>query len=436
MKSTKRVRILGLLAAFALVAAACNGADPTTTTAAPPPTPTQPPGGTPTTMGPMVWEPLYEGTLQIGSVLPQTGGLAVIGPAISEPIKMAIAEAAEAGNTFVALSEKDRGTDAQIANVSVDELLNEGVSVILGPAGTDVSLAVIDKITQAQVPMCSPSNTGAVFTTYDDNGFYFRTAPPDNLQGAVHGDMITDDGATSVAILYQGTTYGRGLAEAIKARLEDNGVSVPEFIEFDPLATSFDAEAAQAAAAGVDAISIHGYAELNLVVQSLIEAGVGPDVVQLYGGDGFPDSVQAETVEPGNPAVLEGVRVTYPSLAPPDGEPTFGDRFAAFAPDTPTIFSAHSFDCATIMILAAEAAGSTDPVAIAAAVNDVTRGGEKCSSYATCHALLQAGVDIDYDGASGPLDFVDAGEPGAGAYTLQTYLADGKTQTDATVSIP
>ncbi len=89
-----------------------------------------------------------------------------------------------------------------------------------------------------------------------------------------------------------------------------------------------------------------------------------------------------------------------------------------------------------IMILAAEAAGSTDPAAIAAAVNDVTRGGTKCSFYADCHALLQAGEDIDYDGASGPLDFVDAGEPGAGTYDLVTYGEDGTYSADETVSIP
>ena len=66
----------------------------------------------------------------------------------------------------------------------------------------------------------------------------------------------------------------------------------------------------------------------------------------------------------------------------------------------------------------------------------MTRGGEKCSSYAACHALLQAGTDIDYDGASGPLDFVDAGEPGAGAYDMFTYDAEGTANTDETVSIP
>jgi len=283
--------------------------------------------------------------------------------------------------------------------------------------------------------MCSPSNTGAIFTTYDDGGYYFRTAPPDNLQGQVHADLIVENGATSVAIAYRADEYGRGLAEAIRDALTASGVNVAEFIEYDKDATSFDAEAATIAAAGVDAVSIITFAEGAAFVQALIEGGVGPADVALYVADGFKDTVTAADVDPNNPAVLEGVKGTYPSLAPPSGEATFPDRFEAFAPGTPTIFSSHSYDCFMTTVLAAEVAGSSDSVAIAAAFNDVTRGGEKCSSYATCHALIVAGTDIDYDGASGPLDFVDAGEPGAGTYDKYEYDAEGSANTFETVDI-
>jgi len=315
-------------------------------------------------------------------------------------------------------------------------MLNDEVDAIIGPAATGVSLSVIDRITGSETPMCSPSNTGAIFTTYDDGGYYFRTAPPDNLQGQVNADMITEDGATSVAIAYRADEYGRGLAEAIRDALEANGVTVAEFIEYDKDATSFDAEAARIAAAGVDAVSIITFAEGAAFMQALIEAGAGPADMAVYVADGFKDGVGAAEVDPNNPAVLEGVKGTYPSLAPPSGEATFPDRFEAFAPGTPTIFSSHSYDCFMATVLAAESAGSTDSVDIAAAFNDVTRGGEKCSSYEACHALLLEGKDIDYDGASGPLDFVDAGEPGAGTYDKFTYDDEGRANTYETIDVP
>ena len=40
-----------------------------------------------------------------------------------------------------------------------------------------------------------------MFTDYPDGGYYFRTTPPDSLQGQVLADVITDDGATSVGII-------------------------------------------------------------------------------------------------------------------------------------------------------------------------------------------------------------------------------------------
>ena len=38
---------------------------------------------------------------------------------------------------------------------------------------------------------------------------------------------------------------------------------------------------------------------------------------------------------------------------------------------------------------------------------------------------LEQGADIDYDGASGPLDFGENGEPTIGTYDLFEYDAEG-----------
>jgi len=55
-------------------------------------------------------------------------------------------------------------------------------------------------------------------------------------------------------------------------------------------------------------------------------------------------------------------------------------------------------------------------------------GGEKCTLVADCFKLLEEGKDIDYDGAAGPLDFAEAGEPGAGAYDTWTFKEDGSVE--------
>ena len=115
-----------------------------------------------------------------------------------------------------------------------------------GAAGSTVALAVIDKITGAGIPMCSPSNTGVQFTTVDDNGgFYFRTAPPDNLQAQVLADLIVGDGHENVVVAAQSTEYGEGFANFLADELEAAGATVPPTrSSTTPRPASYQAEAA------------------------------------------------------------------------------------------------------------------------------------------------------------------------------------------------
>ena len=82
-----------------------------------------------------------------------------------------------------------------------------------------------------------------------------------------------------------------------------------------------------------------------------------------------------------------------------------------------------------VVTLAYLVAKNTDPAAIAAEIVGVTRDGVKCSDFVTCCELVAAGENIDYDGASGPLDFTDVGEPGAGSYDISEFTADGSLNT-------
>ncbi|GIS33990.1 MAG: hypothetical protein Ct9H90mP5_04390 [Acidimicrobiaceae bacterium] len=56
---------------------------------------------------------------------------------------------------------------------------------------------------------------------------------------------------------------------------------------------------------------------------------------------------------------------TQPAAAPSSGAAFFPQAFAEFAPGVSTIFSAQSYDCAILIALAAEAAGSNDSADIA-----------------------------------------------------------------------
>jgi branched-chain amino acid transport system substrate-binding protein len=369
-----------------------------------------------------------DGVLKFGYVLPQTGSLSAIIDALVKPIEMAVSEEGDLGFD-VTLVPGDSGTDPAIASTAVDGLLNDGVDAILGAAASGVSLSIVDKVTGSGVPMCSGSNTAAALSNVDDGGYYFRTAPSDLLQGPALADLITGDGASSVAIVYRNDEYGAGFNDSLASALEANGVTVADQISYDPNATSFDAEASQLASDGVDAIAIIVFGEGAQLLQAMSQAGVGPTDIPIYVADGFKDTVSAADVDPNNPAAIEGIRGTAPSASPPNGEATFGDRLEAFAPGTPTIFSAQFYDCTVIFSLASAIAGTDDATVWVNEVNGVTEGGTKCSTFDECYSLVQAGEDIDYDGASGPLEFTDAGEPSTGVYDVFEYDSEGNPVT-------
>src|SRR5215218_4126345 len=166
-------RSVAVLGVAGLVLTACGGDDGDDTTA-------EPKDDTSSSAAPAA---KGDGTLKIGTLLPQTGSLAFLGPPEFAGVNLAIKDVNAAGGVngkpiqVVHGDSGDASTD--IANGTVDKQIQAGVSVIIGAASSSVSLKVIDKITSAGIVEISPANTSDKFTTYNDKGLYFRTAPPD-----------------------------------------------------------------------------------------------------------------------------------------------------------------------------------------------------------------------------------------------------------------
>jgi ABC-type branched-subunit amino acid transport system substrate-binding protein len=231
-----------------------------------------------------------DGVLKFGALLPQTGNLAFLGPPMFAGTELAIDDVNAAGGYNgqpVQFSEGDSGdTSTDLASQTVDRLLSESVDVIIGAASSGVTLTVIDKITAAGVTQFSPANTSKTLSTYDDKGLYFRTAPSDILQGQVLGERIAEDGNTSLVILNLDDAYGNGLAEDVTASFESAGGEVLDDIVYDPQAQTFDSEVQTAADADADAYIVIGFDESSRILSAMVEAGIGPNDVAVWGCDG------------------------------------------------------------------------------------------------------------------------------------------------------
>jgi ABC-type branched-subunit amino acid transport system substrate-binding protein len=244
-----------------------------------------------------------DGVLTFGTLLPETGNLAFLGPPEVAGVKVAIEEINAAGgynDQDVVLSTSDSGdTTTDIASQSVDRLLSENVDAIIGAASSGVTLTVIDAVVNAGVTMFSPANTSKDLSTYEDKGLYFRNAPSDILQGAVLAEVIAEDGNSAIAIINLDDSYGNGLAEDLEASFSEGGGEVLATVPYAPDSQTFESEVNEIVATDPDAIVIAGFEESARIVSELIKQGSGPNTIPIYGTDGNMGNATGEEFEAG-----------------------------------------------------------------------------------------------------------------------------------------
>ena len=423
-----------ILAASALVLAGCAAAEEETTTAtdeAPATTETaEPEICGPDLVGALeAVDPIAppealdrEATLTLGSILPVTGNLAFLGPPEIAGVDLAVAEinASESGvlGGNVEILHRDSGdTTTDIATQSATELINAGASGVIGAASSSVSFTFIDQLAAAGVVHFSPANTSPRFTDYEDDGYYFRTAPSDVLQGRILGNLITQDGNQRVGVLYLNDDYGIGLYENAKTAIEAAG---SEIVAAEPYSAGDNVLSAQIdaiLAESPDAIIVLAFDEIKVAVPELVNTK-GFDGGKIYLVDGNLSDYSAD-FEAGT---LNCAKGTLPGVLP-----TAEDRGALLGIDPALAdfsYANESYDATIIMALAAVQAGSTEGSAIRDNIASVTRDGTKCTAFQECVTLLEAGEDIDFDGRSGPITMSDAGDPTEAYIGIYQYGQD------------
>lgn len=364
-------------------------------------------------------------TLKIGTILPQSGALAFLGPPEEAGVALAVQEINEADlGITVEVEYRDSGdTTTDTATVSVTDLLSLDVSAIIGAASSGVSKTVIDQIVAAGVIQFSPANTSPDFTTYADEGLYWRTAPSDLLQGEVLGNEIAADGAETLGMIVLNDAYGTGLAGALKATFESAGGEVVAEELFNEGDTSFDAQISAVTAAAPDAIALITFDQAKTIVPALV--GAGYPGAQLYFVDGNLADYSADFAA----GTIEGAKGTLPGLDTAKlGD--FTDRLLEIDPDlTDFSYAAESYDAVVLIALAALAANSVDGAEIAAKLQEVSGGsgdGEKATDFASAAQIILDGGVVDYDGNSGPITFDENGDPTEATIGVFQYGADNK----------
>ncbi|MFG3702577.1 ABC transporter substrate-binding protein [Micromonospora sp. NPDC047620] len=223
--------------------------------------------------------------LVVGGLLPMTGDLAMAYPPMAAAAALAIKEINAAGGVLgepVVWIDGDDGTNPKVAKATVAKHVEQNVHVLIGAGASGISREVLPDVVRAGKILFSSSNTDAGLTKLDDNGLYFRTAPPDSLQGRALADVILRDGPQKIAIVARKDSYGEGLQATVKAELERTGVDGDriKLLAYEPPADAkanpvdFTAGAKEIKDFGADAVLVIGFAESAQVIRALADAGV------------------------------------------------------------------------------------------------------------------------------------------------------------------
>lgn len=368
-------------------------------------------------------------TLELGSLLPQTGSLSFLGPPMESGVGLAVKEVndAAAGVTINLTAEDEGDTDTKAYETSISKLQSAGVTAIVGAAASGVSRLILDGNVSAGILQISASNTGPDFTDWDDNGLYFRTAPSDLLQGEVLGNLIAEDGHKTLGVIYQNDAYGTGLFENIQSTFENAGGEVVANASYNVGDGQFDAQVETIKAQNPDAVAIVSFDQFKTIAPLLVNAGISPDKFYLVDGN---LSDYGSSPDTNFPFSLEGAQGTKPG---PALEDDFTDRLQEYwtGEGNPEVndftYAAEAYDAVVLVALASLAAGSTEGTEIAAKMAEVSGGtgdGEKCTSFADCAEIINGGGTADYDGYSGEITFDENGDP-QGA-SIGTYVYDAE----------
>jgi len=305
-----------------------------------------------------------------------------------------------------------------------------GVPAVLGPQYSSTAIDVYSAIAPFGTMIMSHSATSPALTDIDggdpsanDPGLFWRTAPPDSLQGKViAGDMI-DRGISKVAVIFQDGAYGEGLEDAFNTAFLAAGGTTDLY----PFSADTDRDEAVVEVASSDDEEVLFIASDVETVEAFLRGaaslGDGYEGKGIFLTDGaYYESVFTDTQDSAS-ALFDQIRGSRPTV---DTDSTTYQLFKAsfqsaydLDPDA-YAYTAYAYDASWLLIYGtAWATYQLDGVSgvnMARGMLKVSSGDEveiKPNSWTTVTADFAAGHAVDVVGASGNLDYDEVGEASA-----------------------
>ena len=374
--------------------------------------------------------------VKVGSVAGVTGPIAELVAPIMEGRNLAALHVNAQGGLFdnskMVMIQSDSACDPKAGVDAGNKVVNvEQVVAIVGASCSGATNGMVQSVTiPSGVVAISDSATAPSITALVDNDLVFRVAPSDAYQGAALAKLAYDGGSRKLAMTYSNDDYNAGIAEVFEVEFKKLGGEITANQAHEPNKASYRSELSTLSGGGAEGLALFAYYGSSgiAILRNSLENGLFD---KFYAADGMFDvsvieQIGAENLK-GNIQITQAASdyedVSYQSWSKEFEETTGTDPKAPYA--------AHGYDATFLIALAIEQAGSADRSKISAGLRavsgpegEVIRPGE----WAKAKAAIAAGKKVNYEGATGNVDFDGNGDVGA-IFSVNVVGDDGKWAT-------
>lgn len=344
--------------------------------------------------------------VKVGVIGPFSGFESFIGPDILKGVQVAVDQINANGGILgrqVQIVTADTAGDAVDAVPAIQKLINvDGVNLIVGPSSLEAE-AVLPILQQSKIP-----DTIVGGTTQLDNlnsKYVFRTSPSDNLLGVAMAYYALSKGYTRAALVFGSNESAQTLIAPVEQAFQRHGGSIVGNISLVPDQSSYRSEIEQ----------LYALNPAPQVVFTQVDAQTGATLfseIKQLKGLGLPFigtdvTASSDFIKAITPSVAQQVLTSLQGTSTGTQATTeFAQLYQTKFNVAPVELADYGYDGMNVLALAADAAGSLNGDAVGAKMKVVANPpGTAEYDYKTAYAALKAGTKINYEGASGPMDF-------------------------------
>ena len=237
---------------------------------------------------------LAQEPIKIGVTQPLTGAFAASGNYVAQGAKIAEdainAQGGVLGRKIQLVIEDNKSNPTEAVATAEKLISRDKVPVLMGAWSSTLTLAVMPKLMEYQVPMLVETSSSGKITT-SGNPYIFRISPTSEMEAKAFAPMVKKFGIKKADFLATNNDFGLGASQEFSQMLKKEGVQVGVVETMDPKATDFSAQLAKIKASGADTLFVTTAVEqITLILKQAKEQQVKARIITT-GGSNSPDQL-------------------------------------------------------------------------------------------------------------------------------------------------